>query len=201
VNNLREHIPFVQLADLVEGRLTLDESARAHLAACTQCAADHHWLEWVIGRMRADRSEDAPPEAIARAKQLFRRSTRPTLRQRLIGALSFDSAIMPLAFGVRSGMASQRQMLFNAGEFDIDLRVAASGGPLASGAPSLLVAGQILGDDAGRRIELRGPAGSVTADINELGEFTLPPVPAGHYSVVLQLADVDIEIPDLDLSS
>jgi hypothetical protein len=201
VSDTREHIPFVYLADIVEGRRALDEATRAHLTTCSRCAADHSWLEWALGLMRTDRSENAPPEAIARAKQLFRPPARPSLRQRIIAALSFDSAVTPLAFGVRSGAAARRQMLFNAGEFDIDLRVAPNSNPLANGAPALLVAGQILGRDGGRRIELRGPNDAVTADINMLGEFALPPVPAGHYSLVLQLADLDIEIPHLDLSS
>lgn len=202
MSSVRDHIPFALLADFAEGRRAPDDQAREHLVACGRCAGELASLERLIGVMRADRSADAPAELIARAKGLFR-APGPNLRQRLLAALSFDSARAPLAFGVRTGeismqgRAAERQMLFNAGALDIDLRLAPEGGTPPDERALWVVTGQVLGAEGGRRVELRGPGGAPTAVINDQGEFALPPIPAGHYVLTLQLADLDIEIPDL----
>src|SRR5512136_2866312 len=123
------HIPFRRLADLLEGRLSPDEQAplRAHVADCPRCAADVAWLERITGLMRTDASADAPPQVIARAVSLFRpRAAQPApgLLQRVVAALRFDSAQLPLAAGVRSGQPVARQLLYDAGGYELDLRVA-----------------------------------------------------------------------------
>src|ERR671916_1861105 len=72
------HIPFARLADLAEGRLTPEEAAeeRAHLADCTTCSAQAAQLGHLSALMRADTSEDAPPELVASVVRMFR--TRKT---------------------------------------------------------------------------------------------------------------------------
>jgi hypothetical protein len=39
----------------------------------------------------------------------------------------------------------------------------------------------------------------VQADLNDLSEFALPPVPGGRYSLFLYLADAEVEVADLPL--
>jgi hypothetical protein len=204
VSSSHDHIPFALLVDLAEARLAPDDAARAHLAACASCARDMAWLEQVVGLMRSDRSASAPADAIARAKELFR--ARPPLapppaRRRVSAVLSFDSAAVPRAQGMRGAGPSERQLLFNAGALDIDLRVAPSGASLPDGRAAWLVSGQLLGAEDGRRVELRGPAWSATSDLDDTGEFALPPVPAGHYALVLLLADFDLDIPDIEIGA
>jgi hypothetical protein len=211
VSSLRDHIPFALLADFSEGRQVPDDQARDHLAACARCAGELASLQRLIGVMRTDRSADAPADLIARVKGLFRAPAAapgPSLRRRLVAALSFDSARAPLAFGVRAGeisprerAAAQRQMLFNAGALDIDLRLTPVGGTPADERALWVVTGQVLGSEGGRRVELRGPGGAPAAAINDQGEFALPPIPAGHYALTLQLADLDIDIPDLAIGA
>lgn len=197
MNGKDSHIPFSLLADLVEHKLEVDEQTQAHLASCSACAGDLTWLRRVIGSMRADRSQDAPAEVVARAKRLFRdalAARRPNLRARIVAALSFDSATMRPAFGVRAGAAAERQLLFSADAIDVDLRLAPSGADWA-------MSGQILGAAGGRRVELRGAAGTAAADINALGEFTLPAVAAGRYTLTLHLDDRDVDIPELEIGT
>jgi hypothetical protein len=59
----------------------------------------------------------------------------------------------------------------------------------------------VLGEDCvGGRIELEARSGQLTAaDLNDLREFTLPPVPTGSYTVRLRLGNVEVEIPQLEL--
>jgi hypothetical protein len=193
------HIPFPRLVDLVEGRLPSDaqEQVRVHVAACPRCAEQVAWLERVIGLMRTDDAEEPPPPVIAGALDLFRSRGAPEapgLRQRLKAALRFDSARAPLAPGLRSEAPGERQLLFNAEGFDMDLRIRPAGGLWE-------LAGQVLGSESGGQVELQGPAGTNQTDLNDMCEFRLPPVPPGSYTLTLRLATVDVEIIDLEVGT
>jgi len=67
-------VPFEDLVDLVEGRLSPAEAdlLEAHIAGCAECAAQVAWLRRVTGLMAADRLVDAPRELVARAQALYR---------------------------------------------------------------------------------------------------------------------------------
>ena len=196
------HIPFARLAELAEGRLSPEEAAeeRAHLADCTSCSAQAAQLGHLAALMRADTSEDAPPELVASVVRMFRarhaQGTEPGLLRRLVAALTFDSSSLQPAFGVRSGQAAPaRQLLFSAGDLDVDLR-------LAPGSEGWTVSGQVLGACKGGEVELIDAEGSTAAraTLNELCEFTLlPPTPDGTYALRLRLDEAEVEIPELSL--
>jgi anti-sigma factor RsiW len=199
VNPNSFHIPFAQLADLAEGRLAPEDQAslRSHLAVCPACAEDLTWLERVITRMRTDDSHDAPAPVIARATRLFRSRAQetaspPSLRERVLAVLRFDSAQRPLAFGLRAGQTPTRQLLFSAGKRDLDVRLTQTG-------ETWVVSGQILGSPAKGLVELRGEGNKKHTVLNDLSEFTLSPVPMGRYSLLFHLADVEVEVSDLEI--
>lgn len=195
-----KHIPFELLVDLAEGRAAAEgaRDARAHLSTCAACAGQLAQVEHLAGLMRTDNSEDAPRDVLAAAINLFpARPARESLLRRVVAALSFDSGALQPAFGVRSGQtsSSSRQLLFSAGEVDVDLR-------LAPDAEGWSVSGQVLGECAGGWAELGGAeekGQSARAALNELCEFALPVVPAGSYTLRLRLDDLLVEIPDLNL--
>ena len=197
-----QHIPFARLADMAEGRLSAEESAeeRAHLSACRRCAGEAERVGRLAALMRADTSEDAPPEVLATVVRMFRARTataaEPGLLRRLVAALTFDSSGLRPAFGVRSGQpAPARQLLFSAGDFDVDLR-------LALGGEGWTVSGQVLGPCRGGEVEAVDADGSTAAraTLNELCEFTLlPPTPDGTYALRLRLDGAEVEIPELSL--
>lgn len=195
------HLSFAQLADLVEKRLSIEErsTAQEHLNACRSCAEQFAQLEQTIATMRMDMAEDVPSDVSARAINLFRprTSTRTTLSvaRRVLAALSFDSMQLTPQFGVRSGQATARQLLYNADEIDLDVRVEQRGAEWA-------VTGQVLARTCGGgKVELASLPVTVQAELNEQCEFTLPAVPAGRYTLRLRLADTEIEVPDLVLQS
>src|SRR5688572_14599619 len=199
------HISFARLADLAEGRLSPDEAAgaRAHLADCTSCAGQAARLEHLTALMRADSSEDAPAELVSGVVRMFRArrgaqtAEEPGLLRRLVAALTFDSSSLTPAFGVRSGQAAHaRQLLFSAGDLDVDLR-------LAEGPEGWTVSGQVLGPCAGGQVELLDAQGSAAAGaaLNELCEFALAPVAGGVYTVRLRFDETEVEIPELSLKA
>lgn len=192
------HLPLERLADLAEGRLPADDRAHAlsHLSDCRRCSAKLSSLEKVVALMRTDEGEDAPAAVLAGAVSLFRRraaAAEPSLARRLVAALTFDSLSMTPAYGVRSGAGAARQLLFSAGENDVDLRVSASG-------DEWVVSGQLLGRDcAGGRVELEGSSGKAGVSLDAQCEFTLPPVPAGVYNLTLSFAGVEVVVPEVEL--
>lgn len=196
-----KHIPFERLADLVEGRLPVDEAqgAREHLGACASCSDQAAQLGRVTQLMRADTSEDAPRDLIFNAVSAFRArpaaAMAPGILRRVVAALTFDSGQQAPAFGVRSARnAAAQQLVFSAGDFDVDLRLAASG-------EGWTVSGQVLGPCVGGEVELGGDGGaaSTRAALNELCEFALPPVPEGSYALRFRLGDMEVEIRELIL--
>ncbi|MET0646159.1 MAG: hypothetical protein ABW208_06020 [Pyrinomonadaceae bacterium] len=196
------HIPFARLADLAEGRLSQEEAAaaRTHLADCTTCSAQAAQLGRLAALMRADASEDAPPRLVASVVRMFRarraQEAEPGLLRRLVAALTFDSSSLRPAFGVRSGQAAPaRQMLFSAGDLDVDLR-------LAAGGEGWTVSGQVLGPCEGGEVEMvSGGSTAARAALNDLCEFALPPVAEGVYALRLRLNDAEVEIPELSLKA
>ncbi len=203
MKNSPQHIAFARLADLIEGRLPSAEAAgaREHLAGCTRCARQAEQLERLTTLMRSDRAEDAPRDVLFSAVQMFRARPRPAeepgLLRRVLAVLRFDSSGLTPALGVRSGQfAPARQLLFSAGDVDVDVR-------LAPGGQGWTVTGQVLGPCQGGRVELgrTGEEPAARAELNDLCEFTLPPVPAGSYTLRLRLGDVEVELPELELNA
>jgi hypothetical protein len=197
VTSIASHIPFARLVDLVDGRLGAEEqqSIHDHISTCSRCAADRAWLEQVIGLMRTDDSIDPPAHVVARAVGLFQSRNvveRPLLRRLLHAILRFDSARMSLAPALRSRVPVERQLLFTAEGFNLDLRIRPQG-------PMWSISGQVFGTSGGEKIELNAATGTILSYLNDLSEFSLPPVPAGSYNLTLRMHDLDIEIAGLEI--
>jgi hypothetical protein len=196
-----QHIPFRTLAEMVEESLAGEEraAAQSHIEGCSRCATQLGRLAKIISLMRNDTAEEAPPELIASAVNLFRlrRSTaaEPSLVRRVLAALSFDSLQLAPAYGVRSGGLAARQLLYSAGENDLDLR-------LTSKDEAWVVSGQVLGGGCtGGEVLLQGSSGQAVATLNELCEFALPAVPSGSYTLRVRFNDVEVEVPELELKA
>lgn len=204
MNTSLSHLQFASLVELAEKRtLVGQEEASAHLASCAQCAGELSRLQQVIGLMRTDASEDAPHNALAHALNLFdarRRAATPESRSgksvvgRVLAALSFDSTQNAPAYGLRSAHAAARQLLFSAGDNDLDLRIAPSG-------DEWTLSGQVLGACTGGEIELEDAAGAIVAvaSLNDACEFRLHAVPTGVYTLRLRLGESVVEVPALEL--
>lgn len=136
--------------------------------------------EKIISLMQTDYSIDAPADRIAAVKRAFRSfGPQPaTLLQRIKAALTVDLPAGQAAFGERSATGStSRQMLFDAGDVAIDIRVSDLG-------DAFYVYGQILADaDISGTIELIGDNDRRDAAIGDNGRFDLGNVAAGVYSI------------------
>jgi hypothetical protein len=189
------HISFEKLADLIDDRLDPNErdALSAHIVSCSGCEAELKHLGHIVELMRTDRGDDAPGDLIAKVKDLFHSPGAKTILKRMIAALTFDSNVQAPAYAVRATQSQSRQLLFSAGDIEVDLRVATVG-------DKVQLKGQLLGaaPDNGT-VALEGQSEWHAAALNELQEFTLAAVPSGDYTLLLCLADREIEIPDLHL--
>jgi hypothetical protein len=152
---------------------------------------------------RSRQLEDAPEHVILRAIAAWqpRRQTTaaPSLLQRILAVLTFDSgAASPLAFGARSAGGAARQMLFSAEAHDVDLRIAPA---RETAADQWLLSGQLLGPDGLALVALTDAHGRLIGEsaLDEFGGFRLPAVAAGRYTVTLRLDGAEIELPPIDV--
>jgi hypothetical protein len=193
------HPPFDRLTNLVRGDLSTDQQAEiaAHVVTCPLCADEVAWLEHILELYRTDESVSAPPAAIRSVRDFFRSKVTPQGEEswrHITAELTFDSAHMPPAIDVRSDTAMKRQMVFRAAEFELDIHV-------ASTRSGWIIFGQVLGSDEGGHAELQEPTGPLRVPLNELRQFTLSPVAAGTYTLIVWLKDTVIEIPRLEIVS
>src|SRR6185369_1902888 len=188
------HISLEALVDIVEGRATSEtlELAVAHISSCSDCVDTLRRLQQVILTMKNDTSKDAPRDLLQSALNIFSPERRASLRH-VIAILTFDSRLAGPAYGIRSLRNTSRQLLYSAQETDLDLRITVQN-------DECIVVGQVIRADCiSGLVEISGDAGSATASLNEVCEFTLPAIPFGNYSLRVKMPDVQIEIPELEL--
>ena len=114
------------------------------------------------------------------------------MTQQIRAVLTFDSFTTSPAFGVRSGLSVARQVLYSAGDIDLDIRLAPDDGRWS-------ISGQILGDITAGEIELVGETGSVSTRLDNLFEFAFDPVAPGDYAMCVRVDETEISIPEFSL--
>jgi hypothetical protein len=115
----------------------------------------------------------SPPRAAARS-----RSGRP-------GRRSGGARRSPAAAGPGA-------LLLAAGDRELDLQVSPRG-------QGWQLIGQVLGPDEPGSVTLATHGRRVSASINELGEFVLPVVSAGRYTLTLTQGGLEVVVPALEV--
>jgi hypothetical protein len=188
------HISVETLANIAEYRGTSGDRkmAMAHISTCSTCEDTLRRLQQLIRMMRNDRTTEAPRDVLTAAINIFSQERRMPLR-RIVALLIFDSRNAGPAFGMRSLPAASRQMVYSAEEIDLELRITVQN-------DECILAGQVIGEGCAEgHVEISGVSGRSKATLNEVCEFTLPPIPPGNYSLTVRMLDREIEIPELEL--
>ncbi len=187
------HISVETLANIVDDWATsVAPETATHLSTCSICSDTLRRLQQLIHTMKSDSTTDAPRDVLTSAINIFSQEKRSPLR-RIVAFLIFDSRNTGPAFGVRSLRAASRQMLYSAEEIDLELRITVQN-------DECILAGQVIGEGCAEgQVEISGVAGTSKATLNEVCEFTLPPIPPGNYSLRVRMLDREIEIPELEL--
>jgi anti-sigma factor RsiW len=200
---------FERLIDYLDGHLAKEDAARlaAHLASgCRQCAPTRDWYASVREAVARDDSPEPPPWVFKRAVRIFdEKASRPRLIERLgraVASLVFDSFAQPAVLGVRSTETANRQLLYRAGDYHIDLQIAPSDASKSD------VRGQVLREGeagfesvAGLKIELarEGKAAQETLT-GGTGEFAFESLESGEYDLCLETRDLTITLYGLPIT-
>ena len=146
----------------------------------------------IIRLMQTDKSVDAPIDAIQWSKNIFRaRAVEPkkSIVEKILAVLQMDLSPNRAAYGERSASPMQaRQMLFQAGENALDIRIVKT-------KKGFNLHGQILGGGfANGTVKI----GAFETVANEIGEFKLK-IPGGIYNLSIQSGEKEIVVEDLEL--
>ena len=188
-----EIVPFVDLVDWPEGRLSPAASDEARRTA--------GWLH--AFQEMSDEIVLAAPLAGVRQELEARFATlrQPGLWQRLAATLTFDSMAQPAAADVRSAAVQEeeRQLVYRSDVADIALNICHQTGE------AFTIVGQVfpLGEAATERPAVQLLRDTVTEEAitspDERGEFVFRSVPPGSYDVVLSSGEWEVVISPLEL--
>jgi len=200
---------FERLIDHLDGRLTGSEDGRisAHLATgCRVCGETRSWYVSLQTIVTADDSCEPPPWVLKRAVRLFElEQARPRLVERVgqkIASLLFDSQARPAVVGVRSTETANRQLLYRAGAYSIDLQVTPSDQSQADLTGQILKEGETAFQSvAGLSLALsREDEPVCTITTNEMGEFKIKSIQQGEYDLSVETPEGSISVQGLPIA-
>jgi hypothetical protein len=200
---------FERLIDYCDGSLAEEEArvVATHLATgCRRCADDLRWYERVRSIAAADNySIEPPPWVLKRALRLFERepgrSNAVDGLGRLVAALIFDSLSRPALSGLRLVGTNDRQLLYRAGQYSIDLQIA------LANQSDVDLTGQVLRANESRfesvamlELELRREGEAVYSTLtNDAGGFTMKAIARGEYELLIETREGTIIVQRLPL--
>jgi hypothetical protein len=200
---------FEQLLDYLDGRLGGEDAqvVAAHLdSGCKPCAANRQWFERVRAIAASDDSLEPPLWVLKRALRLFdNQMARPrTLDRlgRLVAALIFDSLTLSTVAGVRLAQSGNRQLVYRADDYSIDLQIAVANPAVADLMGQVLRQGEAGFQSVARlSLELIRENQIVGAtSTNAVGEFTFNGIECGNYDLQVKAHAASIVIPQLPIA-
>lgn len=191
------HIEFEVLLNDRERRLEEPDARRVaeHLAVCADCAATARRIDGFLEFAASE--EFAVSQAVtANLLNIYKPkkqvASAPSMMRRFVAALAFDD--WQTALSERFDGRDSRQMLFRAGEIEIDLRLEFSGGKCR-------VSGQIFGGVADGEVELISDDFIARALVNEDAEFFFEPIARGVYSLRFTVGGETVEIERIEITN
>lgn len=180
-----KHFDIIQWVDFARDAISPETRAAmsAHLAAgCRDCQLTAALLEKAAAAAREDARIEVSAQMVREAKEIFAIAApepEPIL-QRVFGRMRFDSFTQLAPEGARAGESGDRHVMFDVGDYSVDLRVESEPDTAAG-----TLVGQIVGrTGAGQQVSalpvlLMAGKKIVTRTVsNEFGEFILDYMPA-----------------------
>src|SRR5262249_24926829 len=119
------HISTEDIANYIEGRASAQDvtTMDLHLIQCKECAELKQEFQSLLNSLREDSAFEPPAELVQWGIELFQpvvTHAAPVGLPRFIASLVFDTFDQPMFAGVRRVGTPPRQLLFRAGEVDVD---------------------------------------------------------------------------------
>jgi putative zinc finger protein len=194
-----QHINTEDLVDYMDGRVS-DEGKlelENHLSKCSNCAEMKEELQLLVLRLQEDATFEPPAELVQWGVSLFQPLLQPSTGgklRKLIAALVFDTFDQPMLAGVRRVGAPPRQLLFRAGDVDVDVKIESM-----EANDRITLVGQVLSttakffDNTPVKLESHGIVRYRTMT-NLVGEFSFDEVPKDTYHLSVDLPEGQITL-------
>lgn len=195
------HVSAEKLMEYMDGLLTEEAKATVagHLTECSDCAETNQELQFFILRLQSDASFEPPADVVQWGISLFQPMLQPQETvggkvRKIIASLIFDNFDEPMLAGVRRVGAPARQLLFRAGDVDVDVKIESTD---ANDRISLV--GQVLSNDekffdnTPVKLESHGMVRYKTTT-NQVGEFVFDEVPKDTYHLSVDLPEGQITL-------
>jgi hypothetical protein len=192
------HITAEAITTYIDGSVSDTErmAVDAHLATCAECAELKQEFQFLLNRLEQDSLFEPPADLVQWGIRLFQpvMQIEPKGLPRFIASLVFDTFDQPMFAGIRRAGTPPRQLLFRAGQVDVDVKIEAMEandrislvGQVLSGEPKFL-------DNTPVKLESHGIVRYRTKT-NVVGEFTFDEVPKDTYHLSVDLPEGQITL-------
>src|SRR5262252_6186088 len=175
-------------------KLTVEE----HVASCPGCLKQIQEFQILVTRLQQDASFEPPAELLQWGIDLFQPLVRPKSAgglRKIIASLVLDTFDQPIPLeGVRRVGAPPRQLLFRAGDVDVDVKIEST-----EAHDRISLVGQVLSnkdkffDNTPVKLESHGIVRYRTIT-NVVGEFSFYEVPKDTYHLSVDLPEGQITL-------
>lgn len=190
-----KHIEFEKLLEIYERGEVSDEKITAHLRVCPKCAARAAKLKNFLIYSKTDKSEKVGQRVTANLLNIFQPRKKSARRkksfaEKILAKLVFDD--WQIALNERHGFSDSRQLLFKAGDFEIDLRLQLTD-------DKCRISGQIFPSCEKGSVEIYSEDFRLETETDENCEFVFSPVEQGVYDLRFDLDSHSILIEKISL--
>ena len=195
------HINAENLMEYIDGRGAVSSKATVeeHLSECSDCLQLKSELEQFLFQLHADSSFEPPAELVQWGVSLFQPLLQPTKTvggkiRKFVASLVFDTFDEPVLAGVRRVGVPPRQLLFRAGDVDVDVKIESM-----EANDRISLVGQVLSntekffDNTPVKLESHGTVRYKTMT-NFVGEFAFDEVPKDTYHLSVDLPEGQITL-------
>ena len=192
------HVSAEVLVNYIDELCTDNEKTtiETHLTSCGDCSELKQELNSLVSRLRQEAAFEPPAGLVQWGINLFQPVMRPqaTGLPKFIASLVFDTFDQPMFAGMRRVGTPPRQLLFRAGEVDVDVKIES-----LEANDRITLVGQVLSgaakffDNTPVKLESHGIVRYRTKT-NVVGEFSFDEVPKDTYHLSVDLPEGQITL-------
>jgi Putative zinc-finger len=192
------HLTVENIVNYMDGQATDVEKStlEAHLANCRECLELKQEFQSLMLQLREDSSFEPPAETLEWGMNLFQPVMQPEKGgvRKIIASLIYDTFDQPMLAGVRRVGVPPRQLLFRAGDVDVDVKIESM-----EANDRITLVGQVLSsatkffDNTPVKLESHGIVRYRTRT-NVVGEFSFDEVPKDTYHLSVDLPEGQITL-------
>ena len=195
------HVSAENLMEYMDGRAASEAvvGVESRLARCSSCGELKLELEQFLSRIQADSAFEPPAELVQWSVGLFQPLQQPKETvvgrvRKIIASLVYDTLDQPMLAGVRSVGLPPRQLVFRAGDVDVDVKIESM-----EANDRISLVGQVLSgtdrffDNRPVRLESQGMVRYKTVT-NNVGEFVFDEVPKDTYHLSVDLPEGEMTL-------